>query len=51
MGVNELLKAIDDLSEADLEDLVDRALFVRAQRRVSNRSDRLSFRTQKLLNL
>ena len=34
MGVDELLKAVDHLSEPDLDSLVDRALFVRASRRV-----------------
>jgi hypothetical protein len=34
MNVDELLKAVDDLSEADLEHLVERALFVRARRKV-----------------
>lgn len=33
MNVDELLKAVDDLSEADLEHLVERALFVRARRK------------------
>jgi hypothetical protein len=33
MSVDELLKAVDELSEADLENLVDRALSVRARRR------------------
>jgi hypothetical protein len=33
MSVDELLKALDELSEADLENLVDRALSVRARRR------------------
>ncbi|MGI0495575.1 STAS/SEC14 domain-containing protein [Alkalinema pantanalense CENA528] len=33
MSVDELLKAVDNLSEPDLESLVDRALFVRARRR------------------
>jgi hypothetical protein len=33
MNVDELLKAVDDLSEFDLEHLVERALFVRARRR------------------
>jgi hypothetical protein len=33
MSVDELLKAVDDLSEPDLEDLLHRTLFVRARRR------------------
>jgi hypothetical protein len=33
MSVDELLKAVDNLSEPELESLVDRALFVRARRR------------------
>lgn len=33
MTVDELLKAVDDLSEPDLDDLVERALFIRARRR------------------
>jgi hypothetical protein len=33
MSVDELLKAVDELSEADLENLVDRALLVRARRK------------------
>lgn len=33
MSVDELLKAVEDLSESDLEHLVNRALFVRARRR------------------
>jgi hypothetical protein len=35
MNVDELLKAVDDLSEADLEHLVERALFVRAKRKAT----------------
>jgi hypothetical protein len=35
MSVDELFKAVDELSEADLEHLVDRALFVQARRRGS----------------
>jgi hypothetical protein len=33
MSVDELLKAVDDLSEPDLENLLNRTLFVRARRR------------------
>jgi hypothetical protein len=33
MSVDELLKAVDDLSEPDLENLLHRTLFVRARRR------------------
>jgi hypothetical protein len=33
MSVDELLKSVDDLSDPDLESLVNRALFVRARRR------------------
>lgn len=33
MSVDELLKAVEDLSEPDLDSLVNRALFVRASRR------------------
>jgi hypothetical protein len=33
MSVDELLKAVDDLSEPDLEHLLHRTLFVRARRR------------------
>lgn len=33
MSVDELLKAVDDLSEPDLEHLLNRTLFVRARRR------------------
>jgi hypothetical protein len=33
MSVDEILKAVDDLSEPDLEDLLHRTLFVRARRR------------------
>ncbi len=33
MSVDELLKAVDDLSEPDLENLLNRTLFVRASRR------------------
>jgi hypothetical protein len=33
MSVDELLKAVDDLSEPDLEHLLNRTLFVRAHRR------------------
>jgi hypothetical protein len=35
MSVDELLKAVDDLSEPDLDHLVDRALFVRARRKAN----------------
>lgn len=35
MNVDELLKAVDNLSEADLEHLVERALFVRAKRKAT----------------
>jgi hypothetical protein len=35
MSVDELLKAVDDLSEPDLDHLVDRALFVRARRKTN----------------
>lgn len=35
MSVDELLKALEDLSEPDLEHLVNRALFMRARRRAS----------------
>jgi hypothetical protein len=33
MSVEELLKAVEDLSEPDLDSLVNRALFIRASRR------------------
>ncbi|MCU0552557.1 MAG: hypothetical protein MUC48_24760 [Leptolyngbya sp. Prado105] len=33
MSVDELLKVVKDLSESDLDHLVNRALFVRARRR------------------
>ncbi|MCX5965975.1 MAG: STAS/SEC14 domain-containing protein [Cyanobacteria bacterium] len=33
MSVDELLKAVDNLSEPDLENLLNRTLFVRARRR------------------
>ncbi len=33
MTVDELLKAVDNLSEPDLEHLVERALFIRARRK------------------
>ncbi len=33
MNVDELLKAVDELGEADLEHLIEGALFVRARRR------------------
>jgi hypothetical protein len=33
MSVDELLRAVDDLSEPDLENLLNRTLFVRARRR------------------
>jgi hypothetical protein len=33
MSVDELLKAVEDLSEPDLDSLVNRALFIRASRR------------------
>lgn len=33
MSVDELLKSVDDLSDPELESLVNRALFVRARRR------------------
>lgn len=33
MSVDELLKVVEDLSESDLDHLVNRALFVRARRR------------------
>jgi hypothetical protein len=33
MSVDELLKAVDDLSELDLDHLLDRALFVRVRRK------------------
>jgi hypothetical protein len=33
MSVDELLRAVDDLSEPDLENLLNRILFVRASRR------------------
>jgi hypothetical protein len=33
MGVDELFKVVDNLSEPDLDDLVKRALFVRARRK------------------
>jgi hypothetical protein len=33
MNVDELLKAVDDLSTPDLDNLVERALFVRARRK------------------
>jgi hypothetical protein len=35
MSVDELLKAVDNLSEPDLDHLVDRALFVRARRKAN----------------
>ena len=35
MGVDELLKAVDSLSEPDLDNLVKRALFVRARRKTN----------------
>jgi hypothetical protein len=35
MSVDELLKAVDNLSEPDLDDLVKRALFVRASRKAN----------------
>jgi hypothetical protein len=35
MSVDELLKAVDDLSELDLDHLVERALFVRAKRKAN----------------
>jgi hypothetical protein len=35
MSVDELLKAVDNLSEPDLDHLVDRALFVRARRKTN----------------
>lgn len=35
MSVDELLKVVEDLSESDLDHLVNRALFVRARRRAS----------------
>jgi hypothetical protein len=35
MSVDELLKAVDDLSEPDLDHLVDRALLVRARRKAN----------------
>ena len=35
MSVDELLKAIDSLSEPDLDNLVKRALFVRARRKMN----------------
>jgi hypothetical protein len=33
MSVDELLKAVDDLNETDVEQLLDRVLFVRARRK------------------
>ena len=35
MSVDELLKAVDNLSEPDLDDLVKRALFMRARRKTN----------------
>jgi len=35
MSVDELLKAVDSLSEPDLDNLVKRALFVRARRKMN----------------
>jgi hypothetical protein len=35
MGVDELLQVVDELSESDLDHLVDRALLARARRRAS----------------
>lgn len=35
MSVDELLMAVEDLNESDLDNLVDRALFLRARRKTS----------------
>jgi hypothetical protein len=35
MGVDELLKAVNDLSASDLDHLVDRSLFLRARRKAN----------------
>ena len=35
MSVDELLMTVEDLNESDLDNLVDRALFLRARRKAS----------------